>query len=46
LTIRHGRATFIVRRAAHLKAGRYRVTVTVDRGGAVTAATRAVRIAT
>jgi hypothetical protein len=45
LTVRHGRATFVVRRGAQLRAGSYRATVTVDRGGAVADATRAVRIA-
>jgi phospholipase C len=45
LTVRHGRATFTIRRGAHLRAGSYKATVTVDRGGAVAATTRAVRIA-
>ncbi len=45
LTVRHGRATFVVRRGSHLRAGSYRATVTLDRGGAVADATRALRIA-
>jgi phospholipase C len=45
VTIRNGRGTAVVRRNAQLRAGSYRVTVTVDRGGEVSDATRAVRIA-
>ncbi len=44
VTVRNGRAAFVIRRDAHLRAGSYRVTVTADRGGAVAAATRAVRL--
>jgi phospholipase C len=44
VTVRDGRATFVVRGGARLHAGRYRVTVTADRGGAVAETNRAVRI--
>jgi phospholipase C len=44
MTVRNGRATFVVRRGAHLRAGNYRVSVVADRDGAVAAATRSLRI--
>jgi hypothetical protein len=43
--VRDHRAVFTVRRGAKTRAGRYRITMTVDAGGAVASATRTVRIA-
>ncbi len=44
MRVRDHHATFLVHRGAHARAGRYAVTMTVDAGGAVAAATRSVRL--
>jgi hypothetical protein len=40
LTVRDHRATFVLARGGRIRNGRYRVTMTVDAGGAVSAVTR------